>query len=91
RIELKVPKWVGPAFVRRGVHAEAGALDLVAVEGMARPHPYLLPNGEGFPDNDERFLKFSAAVAALTERDAPDVLHLNDWHTATALAALESL
>ncbi|MCA9603087.1 MAG: glycogen/starch synthase, partial [Myxococcales bacterium] len=90
RIELKVPKWVGPASVRRGVHAEAGALDLVSVEGMARPHPYLLPSGEGFPDNDERFLRFSAAVAALTERDAPDVLHLNDWHTATALAALES-
>ena len=56
--------------------------------GIARPHPYLQPDGEGWPDNDERFFRFSAAVAALAEARRPDVLHLNDWHTASALAHL---
>ena len=85
---LDVPDWVGAASVRAGHHPAAGRLHLVSVPGMARPHPYLQANGEGWPDNSERFFRFSRAVAALVERDRPDVLHLNDWHTGPVLAGL---
>ena len=87
--ELDVPTWVGAAVVRRGRHPSVGALTLISVPNMARSHPYLRPDGEGWPDNSERFFRFGRAVAALAERDQPDVLHLNDWHTGIALASLE--
>ncbi len=86
--ELDVPEWVGAAVVRRGVHPDVGSLTLVSVPGMARSHPYLQPTGEGWADNSERFFRFGRAVGALAERDRPDVLHLNDWHTGVALAGL---
>lgn len=89
REALDVPEWVGEASVRIGDHPVVGGLHLVSVPGMARPHPYLRDDGSGWPDNAERFLRFARAVAAHVERDPPDVLHLNDWHTATALAALD--
>lgn len=86
--ELDVPVWVGAASVRRGVHPVVGQLTLVSVPGMARPHPYLRPDGRGWPDNEERFFRFARAVVALAESSEPDVVHLNDWHTGAALAAL---
>lgn len=86
---LDVPAWVGAATVRAGRHPVVGRLHLVSVPGMARPHPYLQGSGEGWPDNDARFLRFARAVAAFVEQDPPDVLHLNDWHTGAALAALD--
>jgi starch synthase len=89
-IELQVPEWVGAATIRTGVHPIVGRLHLVGVPGMARPHPYLQADGSGWPDNSERFFRFARAVAAFVEADPPDVLHLNDWHTGAALAALES-
>lgn len=87
---LDVPEWVGAATVRRGRHAVAGPLTLIDLPGLARPHPYLQPSGEGWRDNDQRFLGFGRAVAALCLVEPPTLLHLNDWHTATALAALQS-
>ena len=87
-VELDVPDWVGAATVRRGRHRVVGELTLIGVPGIARPHPYLRPDGSGWPDNDERFFRFARAVAAYCELDPPDVLHLNDWHTGAALAAL---
>ena len=86
--ELAVPDWVGTARLRCGVHPVVGKLRLVEVAGMARPHPYLRPDGEGWPDNTERFFRFARAVAAGIEADPPDVLHLNDWHTGAVSAAL---
>lgn len=86
--EVEVPLWAAPARCRVGVHDGAGPVTLVSVPGIHRPHPYLTADGSGWPDNDLRFLAFSQAVAALTQRLTPDVLHLNDWHTAAALAAL---
>ena len=83
---LEVPEWVGPTTVRRGVLAGVGPISLVEVPGMRRGHPYLEPDGTGYHDNDRRFYAFSAAVAALADERRPDVLHLNDWHTAGALA-----
>ena len=64
------------------------ALHLVSVPGIERSHPYLRPDGAGWPDNTARFLAFSRAVAAMVRADPPDVLHLHDWHTGAVLAAL---
>ena len=86
---IAVPGWVGAATLRIGRHPSIGRLHLVSVPGMARAHPYLQPNGHGWPDNHERFFRFAAAVAEYVRADPPDVLHLNDWHTATVLAALD--
>jgi len=88
--EIMVPDWVGSASVRRGRHPDIGDLHLISVPGMARSHPYLQPSGEGWEDNPERFFRFARAVAAHVESDPPDVLHLNDWHTGPALAAMET-
>jgi starch synthase len=88
-IDLDVPSWVGPARIRVGLHPVVGRLHLVSVPGMARPHPYLQANGEGWIDNSERFFRFARAVAAYVELDPPDVVHLNDWHTGAVLAALD--
>jgi starch synthase len=88
RRRLRVPSWAGPAFVRVGAHATTGRLHLVSVPQIDRSHPYLGPDGAGWPDNDARFLAFSRAVAAIVRADPPDVLHLHDWHTGAVLAAL---
>ena len=88
-IDLDVPSWVGPARIRVGLHPVVGRLHLVSVPGMARPHPYLQANGEGWIDNSVRFFRFARAVAAYVELDPPDVVHLNDWHTGAVLAALD--
>jgi starch synthase len=85
---LAVPPWAGPATARRGIADGAGPVTLVSASGIERPHPYLEPTGRGWPDNDHRFFAFSAAVAALVEEREPDVVHLNDWHTAATLAFL---
>ncbi len=86
--ELESPWWTGPTLLRSGHHRTAGKLTLVDVTGMARPHPYVDEHGEGWPDNDHRFMAFAAAVATLTRHRKPDVLHLNDWHSAAALGML---
>jgi starch synthase len=90
RHALDVPRWAAPAWVRVGEHAAAGRLHLVSVPGIVRSHPYLRGDGTGWPDNAERFLAFSQAVAALVRRDPPDVLHLNDWHTGAVLGAFST-
>jgi starch synthase len=90
-VALDVPEWAGPAVARTGEHAQAGPVTLINAFGSERPHPYLQPDGEGWPDNDRRFFAFSTAVADLVRRLAPDVLHLNDWHTALTLAFPERL
>jgi starch synthase len=83
---LETPAWTGPMCARTGVHKRAGRVTLVGGAGLQRAHPYLDASGEGWPDNEHRFFAFSAAVRALAIARQPDVLHLNDWHTATALA-----
>ncbi len=90
RQELDVPWWVGGASVRTGVHPMIGLVTLVHVPGMDRPHPYIDAAGEGWPDNDHRFLSFSAAVAVLADRTRPDIVHLNDWHTAAASGFIDA-
>ena len=88
-IELDVPIWAGPAMVKVVEHPQVGRIHLVDAPGLARSDPYVQPNGQGWLDNTDRFMRFSAAVAAYVRLSQPDVLHLNDWHTATALADLD--
>jgi starch synthase len=83
---IDVPSWAQPGLVRRGVHADVGPVTLLATAGIRKPHPYVDVDGTGWPDNPLRFFGFSAAVGALADRDEPDVVHLNDWHTSAALA-----
>lgn len=85
---LRVPGWAQPATARRGIASGVGEVTLVNVPGIVRPHPYIDAEGQGWPDNDMRFFAFSAAVADLIQTSRPDVVHLNDWHTAAALAFL---
>ncbi len=88
-VDLDVPAWAGPMRARRGAIEDLHDVILVDRPGIARPHPYVEPStGEGWPDNDWRFMCFSAGVAALTELLNPDVLHLNDWHSAASLGFL---
>jgi len=87
--DLDVPRWVGGATVRSGIAPELGRVELVSTSGMARPHPYVDTDGQGWEDNDTRFFGFSAAVAAMANEGNTDLLHVNDWHTALALAMTE--
>ncbi|MDP3587867.1 MAG: glycogen/starch synthase [Sulfuricurvum sp.] len=50
-------------------------------------------NGEGFADNDNRFIFFSRAVMQLSKKlhFHPDVIHANDWHTAAIPVMLNTL
>jgi len=88
--ELDLPEWASPATIRSGTAPQLGEIHLVRVPGMEKPHPYVDASGNGWADNTERFFGFSAAVARLTEICEPDVLHLNDWHTALSLAWTET-
>lgn len=90
-VELDVPEWAGPATARTGTLTGIGQITLIDAFGIVKSHPYLQPDGHGWPDNDRRFMAFSTAIAALTEAVGPDVLHLNDWHTCAALAHLAEL
>jgi len=90
RIALDLPDWAGPGSIRVGNHPAVGRVHLVDVPGIARSHPYLQPDGRGWLDNTERFLRFARAVAAHVESTTPDLVHLNDWHTATAMAAIDA-
>jgi starch synthase len=83
---IDVPEWVGKASARTGHLDGFGEVTLVDVPDIRRKGAYGDPGGEGYADNDRRFIRFSAAVAALCLADPPDLLHVNDWHTAAALA-----
>ncbi len=50
-------------------------------------------DGESFTDNDNRFIFFSKAVMQLAKklRFRPDVIHVNDWHTASIPVLLNSV
>ncbi len=89
-VTLDVPSWAAPALVRQVEMPGLGSVHLVDTPQIRRPHPYVhTANGLGWADNDLRFFGFSRAAAALAALLRPDVVHLNDWHTATALAALD--
>ena len=51
---------------------------------FARPSLYNEPDGQGFMDNDNRFVFLSRAALQLCKKldFSPDIVHANDWHTA---------
>ncbi len=85
--ELAIDDWAGGrARFRHGTVPGFGAVTLVDAPGIARPHPYLEPDsGMGWVDNDRRFFTFANALAAYGATTRPDLIHLNDWHTAPFL------
>jgi starch synthase len=82
---LEVPGWAGPARFEAHRNPEAGTITLIGHQTLTRPHPYTDRSGKGWPDNDFRFMAFSAGIAALVEIRGPDILHINDWHTGATL------
>ena len=88
-MELDVPGWVGAARARSGIADGSGEVTLIEVPGINRPNPYVNEDGDGWPDNADRFFAFSAAVAALVGEREPSLLHCNDWHTAAALGFVD--
>lgn len=88
RRPLDLPPWAGPTRQIRGRLDGFPAVTLIESPLLARPHPYNDDEGRGWPDNDTRFMIFSAAISALARLRGPDVLHLNDWHTGAALGLL---
>ncbi len=91
RRELRGRPWTGPMTVRTGLHLDAGRLSLVGGAGLPKPHPYVDRDGAGWADNDHRFSAFGAAIAELVDTTRPDVVHLNDWHTALVPGLIERL
>lgn len=87
-VALDLPDWVGPTKIRRGTLGGIG-VSLVSVPNLLRPHPYLDADGEGWPDNDLRFMSFSRAIAEWANQSTPDVIHLNDWHTGATLGFID--
>ena len=61
---VQVPRWAGKVTTRSGVVEGVGNITLVSVPGIARPNPYTDSDGTGWPDNDERFFAFAAAIAS---------------------------
>ena len=51
---------------------------------FARKGLYNEPDGQGFMDNDNRFVFLSRAALQLCKKIgfSPDIVHCNDWHTA---------
>ncbi|NHZ70515.1 MAG: glycosyltransferase [Proteobacteria bacterium] len=88
-LDIDVPNWVGGATARTGTAADGSRVTLVSVPGIDKPHPYVDEDGQGWPDNPDRFFAFSAALAGLAKHRRPDVIHLNDWHTALTLGFLD--
>ncbi len=91
RQPLEMPSWAGPMWLRSGTHPHLGAVTLVGSDDLVRPHPYVDSTGIAWPDNDRRFMQFSAAIAAVRDAMEPDVVHLNDWHAAAAAAFGDSI
>lgn len=87
-VPLDVPDWAAPAAARVGSLPDIGDVWLIDGPGIYKPHPYNDPSGKAFEDNALRFFSFSAAIAAVAEREQPDILNLNDWHTAATLGLL---
>ena len=84
-----LPSWCPPVTVRRGWADYSGEITLLSFPGSERPHPYVDPGtGQGWTDNDEYFMTFATALAQLAVVRKPDVVHCNDWHTATAVGRL---
>lgn len=83
---LRVPSWAGPMWARSGTHPVVGEVTLIGSDAITKADPYVDKAGDAWPDNDLRFMQFSAAIASIRDSTTPDIVHLNDYHTAAAVA-----
>ncbi len=94
-----LPSWCPPITARTGwlphssQRSPASGSDtpvtVLAFDGSQRPHPYVDPaTGEGWEDATRYFMRFCAGIAAYARDRQPDLVHLNDWHTAATAAML---
>ena len=83
---IGVPGWAGKMWERTGTHPAVGELTLLGSAEIQKPNPYVDSAGEAWADNDLRFMQFSAAIAAWRDATSPNVVHLNDYHSAAAVA-----
>lgn len=83
---IDVPRWAGPMWSRTGTHPAVGTLTLLGSAELQKSHPYVDASGEAWPDNELRFMQFAAAIAQRRDATKPDAVHLNDYHTAAAVA-----
>lgn len=83
-IPVQTPRGPELVSVWEGVIAGVTVYLLEAMDVFERPQIY------GEPDDTQRFLFFSDAVLATIPRIGwqPEVIHLNDWHTAFVAARL---
>ncbi len=72
-------------------NTEVKVLFIVQDDYFDRPHLYM-ENGEGYPDNCERYCFFSRAVLEICRQMVlrPDIVHCNDWQTSLIPALLHA-
>lgn len=93
----------GGASHRIGIHEVHGRASVGGIRHLVLDSPLFAPNGPGqiychddgppFATDASKFALFSAAVARGAHDGAfgaPDVIHLNDWHTGLVLALREA-
>jgi len=87
--EIWLP-WSTARFRMRRVEIEGTAVDLLFEPALfERDHLYG-PPGEEYSDNPVRFTAFCRAVAEIVAGpDAPDIVHLHDWHAGLVPAMLK--
>jgi starch synthase len=90
-LPLPMPDWAGEVSAQCVVSRATGIpVTLISAPILKRPHPYGDPDtGAGYGDNDVRFMTFAAAIASLAALRQPDLVHLNDWHTAAVPTFLD--
>ena len=82
-----------PGSVRWTPLPDSGVRVLLVAQDRYFDRPQLyMENGEGYPDNCERFCFFSRAVLEVCRQMVlhPDVVHCNDWQTALIPALLHA-
>jgi starch synthase len=83
----------GAARLVRATSCDLGLFVLDAPHLFAREgNPYLMPDGEEWPDNALRFAALARIAADIglgsVSSFVPDIVHAHDWHAALALAYL---
>ncbi len=102
--DLQILGWLdlGDGSEARIVHARHPAFEmplwLVDIGELfdREGNPYVDPDGHDWPDNPQRFTRFSRAVAllgvdALSTGWRPDIVHANDWQTGPVAALLHDM
>jgi starch synthase len=79
--------WQGDIYPAKAFYSEANGSPTFLIDAPSLFHRDSI---YGYREDNERFAFFCRAALALLRRigDAPDVLHLNDWHTGFAAVEL---